>query len=194
MTDTTILLVDKDEIVRLDLRDLLRGMGYQVLADASDARRAISLARRLRPNLVIMGVHLAGDMDGIDATAVLASEQVAPVLLLASQSDADLARRAAEAGAAGFLLKPVDEDSLQPAIEVAVSRFRQFCLLENRVNSLLEELETSKAVERAKAVLMKQHRLTEEEALARIQQASSSTKKSIRAVAEAIILAQRLGA
>jgi AmiR/NasT family two-component response regulator len=194
MTDTTILIVDKDAIMLLDLRDLLQRMGYQVVGEALDARGAIKLARQLGPSLVIMGVQLAGDMDGIDATAVLASEQVAPVLLLTSLSDANLARRAAEAGATGYLLKPFDEDSLRPAIEVSISRFRQIRLLENKVNHLLEELETNKLVERAKGVLMNQHKLTEEEALARIQQVCNSTNKSMRAVAEAIVLAQRIGA
>jgi response regulator NasT len=194
ISGTTILIVDEDSILRLDLRDLLQAMGYLVIGEARDGQSAITMARSLHPDLVIMGVRLVGDMDGVGVAAMLTSERIAPVLLLSHFSDAPLARRAAEAGVAGYVLKPVDEGNLYPAIELAISRFRQIQSLENKIRYLLDELETTKLLERAKGVLMKQHQLTEEEALARIENVCSNSKKSIRVVAEAIILTQRLGA
>src|SRR5207248_7718339 len=126
------------------------------------------LARKLRPDLVIMDVRLPGNIDGIDAVALLAAERIAPVLLLTGFSDADLAHRAAEAGAAGYVLKPFDEDNLRPAIEIALSRSRQIMGLEQKVMDLLEELEMRKLIEHAKGMLMQEHALTADEALSRM--------------------------
>ena len=118
--NTSVVIVDDDAILRLDLRDLLQTMGYHVIGETRDARAAINIARRLRPDLVIMDVRLPGNMDGVDAAAVLTAERIAPVLLLSGFSDAEVAHRAAEAGAAGYVLKPFHEDNLRPAIEIAL--------------------------------------------------------------------------
>jgi two-component system, response regulator PdtaR len=194
MTDTSVVIADDDAILRLDLRDLLHTMGYRVVGETSDAPAAVDLARKLRPDLVIMDVRLPGNMDGIDAVALLAAERIAPVLLLTGFSDAELAHRAAEAGAAGYVLKPFDEDNLRPAIEIALSRSRQIMGLEQKVMDLLEELETRKIIEHAKGMLMHEHALTADEALSRMQKASIDSHKTMREVAEAIILAAGIGA
>src|SRR4051794_30815647 len=97
-TDIGVLIVDDDPIFCLDLRDLLGTMGYLVVGEAGDARRASALARKLRPDLVIMDVRLPGDMDGIAAAEILTAEQTAAVLLVTGYSDPDLAQRAAAAG------------------------------------------------------------------------------------------------
>lgn len=191
---TTVLIIDGDAIVRIDLRDLLETMGYRVIGEADDAQGAITMASRLHPDLVIMGVRLAGDMDGVDAAAVLTSKRVAPVLLLSHFGDARLVHRAAVAGAAAYVLMPFDEDSLRPAIEIALSRWRKIESLEQKVIDLTEELETRKVVELAKSVLMRQYALTEDEAFKRMTRVSAESHKTMRAVAEAIILAQGLSA
>ncbi|MFL5734806.1 MAG: ANTAR domain-containing response regulator [Chloroflexia bacterium] len=194
MIDTSIVIVDDDAILRLDLRDLLQIMGYQVVGETWEARTAIKLAYKLRPDLVIMDVRLPGNMDGIDAAAELNARRIAPVLLLTGFSDPELIHRAAEAGAAGYTLKPFDEDHLRPAIEIALSHSRQIRSLEQKVRDLLEELETRKIVEHAKSMLMREHHLTEDEALSRMQKASDLSHKTMREVAEAVILAADIGA
>ena len=192
MIETSVVTVDDDAIVRLDLRDLLRTMGYQVVGEAGDAQSAINLTRKLRPDLVIMDVQLPGEMDGIDAAAVLTAQRTSAVLLLAALSDSNLAQRAAEAGATGYLLKPFSEDELRPAIEIALSRSRQIQALEKKVIDLIEELETHKIIEHARGMLMHEHNLTADEALSRMEKASTNSLKPMRAIAEAIILAGQI--
>jgi response regulator NasT len=188
-----VLIADEDAIARLDLRDLLKTMGYRVVGETRDGPSAIAMASKLRPDLVIMAVPLAGEMDGIDAAAALTDRRVAPVLLLSHFCDPLLAHRAAEAGAAGYVLKPFAEDNLRPAIEIALSRSRRIKALEEKVLELLEEMETRKVVEEATGMLMREHALSEEEAIRRMERAGAESRKTMRAVAEAIILAQRLG-
>src|SRR3954451_18555296 len=96
MMQTSVVIVDDDAILRLDLSSMLEAMGYRVVGQAADAQHAISLARKLRPDLVIMDIKLRGEVDGIAATQILMAEQIAPVLLLTGYSDSELAGRAAE--------------------------------------------------------------------------------------------------
>jgi response regulator NasT len=188
-----VLIVDDDPIFRLDLRDLLRMMGYFVVGEAGDAQCAIALARKLRPDLVIMDVRLPGEMDGIAAAETLTTEQSAAVLLVTGCSDVDLAQRAAAAGATGYVLKPLTEDMLRPAMHIALASFRHIQALQQEVLGLREEQETRPLIERARDVLMSEYHLSAEEASARIRSASTMAGKSPRAVAEAIILAQEVG-
>jgi response regulator NasT len=192
-TEIGVLIVDDDPIFRLDLRDLLRMMGYFVVGEVGDAQRAITLARKLRPDLVIMDVQLPGEMDGIAAAEILTGEQGTAVLLLTGYSNTDLAQRAAAAGVTGYLVKPVTPDTLQPAIHVALSSFGQIQSLQQEMLGLREEQETRQIIEQATNLLMIEHHLSEEEALARIRIASTTARKSPRAIAEAIILARHVG-
>src|SRR6476620_10580248 len=139
MAQTRLIIVDDDSIIRLDLRELLKGMGYNVIGEAADATSAINLARDIRPDLVIMDIRMPGDLDGIDAAATLTAEGVAPVLLLTAFSDPDLVRRATEAGVVGYLLKPFSEGELRPAIEVTLARFREFQEMAKDAHDLREQ-------------------------------------------------------
>jgi len=176
----------------MDLREMLTNLGYLVVGDVGDGRSAVNLAKELRPDIVIMDIKMP-DMDGIEAARILTEERIAPVLLLSAYSQQELVTKAREAGVAGYLVKPFRESDLTPAIEVALSRFTEFRTLEREVGDLRETLETRKIVERAKGILMDNQNLNEAEAFRRIQKMSMNNRKSMRTVAEAIILAHQVG-
>jgi response regulator NasT len=90
----------------------------------------------------------------------------------------------------GYLVKPFKPSDLAPAIEVARSRFEQNKALNKEIDSLAGRLEARRLVEQAKGVLMKNEGITEDEAYRRIQQQSMNARKSMKEVAEAIIIAQ----
>jgi response regulator NasT len=97
--------------------------------------------------------------------------------------------KAANAGVFAYLVKPFKPSDLTPAIEVAHSRFEQNRQLMSEISGLTERLEARKAVDRAKGILMAAENITEAEAYRRIQQQSMNMRKSMREVAEAIIVA-----
>ena len=132
------------------------------------------------------------DMDGIEAAQILTGERIAPVLLLSAYSQQELVQRARQAGVAGYMVKPFRESDLAPAIEVVLARFSEFRAMEREVGSLQEALETRKLVERAKGILMDTQGLSETEAFRKIQKMSMNNRKSMRAVADAIILAHQV--
>jgi response regulator NasT len=184
--------VDDESIIRIDLREMLSNLGYLVIGEVGDGRSAVNLARELRPDLVIMDIKMPG-MDGIDAAEILTEEKIAPVLLLTAYSQKELVSRARQAGVVGYLVKPFRESDLSPAIEVALARFAEFRAMESEVGDLQEALETRKFVERAKGILMDTQGLPEADAFRKIQKMSMNTRKPMKEVAEAIILAHEAG-
>jgi response regulator NasT len=190
---TRIIIADDESLIRRDLREMLTEQNYLIVGEASDGRTAVELARELKPDLVIMDIRFEGDdFDGIDAASLLTAEELAPVLLLSAYSQQDLVARAKEAGVVGYLVKPFSEADLAPAIETALERFNEFRALKKESKDLRRTLETRKAVDRAKGLLMDKEGMSEREAFRRIQKLSMDSRKSMRVVAEAIVLAHQI--
>ncbi len=188
MRKVRIIIAEDDPIIRIDLREMLTNLGYLVVGEAGDGRSVVNMARELRPDLVIMDIKMP-DMDGIEAARILTQEDIAPVIFLTAYSQKELVDQAKEAGVVAYLVKPFRESDLAPAIEIALARFEQFRALKKEVADLKEALETRKLVERAKGILMDTQGLSEAEAFRRIQKLSMDTRKPMKEVAEAIILA-----
>ncbi len=188
MTKRRIVIAEDEPLARLDLGQMLENLGHEVVGQAGDGRTAVDLARELTPDLVIMDIKMPGEIDGLGAAGLLAEERVAPVLLLTAFSDQEFIDGARDAGVMGYLVKPYGENQLAPAIEVALARFGEFTQLQQELGSTKEALITRKIVERAKGVLMDTAGLKESEAFHRIQRLSMNSRKSMREVAEAILL------
>lgn len=186
-----VLIADDDPIIRLDLKQMLENLGYEVVAEAGDGQTAVELARQHKPDICIVDVKMPV-MDGIEAATILSEEGIAPAMLLTAYSDTELVNRATAAGVFAYLVKPFKPSDLPPSIEVARSRYEQNQALAKEVGNLQERLETRKLVDRAKGILMKANDIDEAEAYRRIQVQSMNLRKSMREVAEAIILAQNV--
>jgi response regulator NasT len=191
MESLRIVIADDEPIIRLDLRKTLENMGHQVVGEAGDGAKAVEVARELKPDIIILDIKMP-EMDGIEAAKVVTTESIAPVLLLTAYSQKDLVDRAKDAGVFAYLVKPFKEADLLPAMEIAISRYEEFVELENEVTDLENKLDTRKAVDRAKGILMDQYGLKEQEAFRRIQVQSMNTRKSMREIAEAIIIAHNV--
>jgi AmiR/NasT family two-component response regulator len=186
-----IVIAEDESVNRVDLEEELEQQGYEVVGAAADGEAAVNLTRELRPDVVLMDIKMP-KMDGIEAAETLTREKLAPVLLFTAYSDDELIERARAAGVVHFVTKPWREKDLKPAIEIALSRFSEFRAMENKVKDLEEALATRKVVEKAKGVLMEKYKLSENEAFKRIQRLSMNNRKSMREVAEAILLAEEL--
>ena len=190
-TAPRIVIADDEPLIRLDLREMLTELGYDVVGEAGDGQAALELARKLLPDLVIMDIRMPG-VDGIAAAEELTREKIAPVVLLTAYSDQGLVERAKDAGVVGYVVKPFRQTELLPVIELSIARFDEFRSLEREVGDLKEALETRKLVERAKGILMETHGLRESEAFHRIRKTSMDARKSMKEVAEAVLLAHEM--
>ncbi|MBV9120149.1 MAG: response regulator [Chloroflexi bacterium] len=191
VADTRVVIADDESVIRMDLKEMLQGLGYVVAGEAGDGESAVKLARELKPDLVIMDIKMPG-IDGIQAAQMLTEDRIAPVLLLTAFSQKELIDGAKDAGVVGYIVKPFRETELVPAIEVALARFQEFRQLESEIGDLRETLETRKLIERAKGILMDGQGLTEADAFRKIQRLSMNSRKSMKEVAEAIVLAQQV--
>lgn len=181
-----VLIAEDEALIRLDLREMLQEEGFDVVGEAADGEQAVDLAVELNPDLVICDIKMP-KMDGIAAAAQIAEKRIAPVVILTAFSQRDLIERARDAGAMAYLVKPFQKRDLLPAIEMATSRFAEIRALESEVTDLRERLEARKLIERAKGVLMTEHRMTEPEAFRWIQRAAMDNRTSMRAVAELVL-------
>ncbi|MGB3484426.1 MAG: ANTAR domain-containing response regulator [Mycobacterium sp.] len=185
-TPHRVLIAEDEALIRLDLAEMLREEGYDVVGEAGDGQEAVELAEQLKPDLVIMDVKMPR-RDGIDAAAEIASKRIAPIVVLTAFSQRDLVERARDAGAMAYLVKPFSINDLIPAIELAVSRFSEVSLLEREVASLSDRLETRKLVERAKGLLQSKQNMSEPEAFKWIQRAAMDRRTTMKRVAEVIL-------
>lgn len=188
MQKLRILLADDEALIRLDLREMLTEAGNEIVGEAANGQEAVQLAQELHPDIVIMDVKMPV-MDGLTAAQQITEAEIAPVLLLTAYSQQDIVARATEAGVIAYLVKPVREQQLFPAIEVAVSRFRAWQELGRELDELKESLATRKLVDRAKGILMTAHKMTEQEAYRKMQQFSMAKRISLKKLAEEIIAA-----
>src|SRR2546423_248136 len=188
MTPGRVLIADDEPVIRMDLKAMLEELGHEVVGEADNGETACYLARSLKPDLVILDVMMPR-VNGLQAAATISSERIAPVLLLTAYSEAPLIEEATRAGVLAYLVKPFRKQELQPAIEIAIARCRELAALEGEIETLQDQMETRKLVGRAKAILMERQGLAEREAFRRLQAQSLAMNKSLREIADAIILA-----
>lgn len=188
MDSLRILIADDESLRVMSLKGQLETIGHKVVAEASNGKEAVHLAQELKPDLAILDIKMP-ELDGIEAAKQIMAERPIPIILLTAYSEQELAQRAAEANVSAYLMKPVSEHDLLPAIALAVQRFKEFQALHQEVDNLRDALETRKLVERAKGILMRRLNLTEEEAFRRMQRRSQNENKKLGEIAQAIITA-----
>ncbi|MBC7326953.1 response regulator [bacterium] len=182
-----ILIADDEAVVRMDLHEMLEESGYEVVGEASNGKRAVELGKELKPDLAILDIRMP-EMSGLECAEILMEEGIA-TLILTAYTDREFVERAKEAGVLAYLVKPFTKESLVPAIEMAMARFRELQELRKEVSSLKEALEARKLVERAKGLLMKHLGISEEDAYRYLQKRSMEYRKPLKEIAQAIIIA-----
>jgi response regulator NasT len=183
---TRILVAEDEALIRLDLAEMLGEAGYEVVGQASNGEQAVEMARELWPDLVIMDVKMPV-MDGISAAEEIGAAKICPVVMLTAFSQTELVERARDAGVMAYIVKPFTAADLGPAIDIARSRWTEMKALEGEIADLGERLETRKAVDRAKGILMKKLKISEAEAFRWIQKTAMDRRLGMKEVADAVV-------
>jgi response regulator NasT len=181
----TILVADDEALIRMDLKEMLAEKGHTIV-EAKDGNEAVALAESHPVDLVILDIKMPG-LDGLAALGRINANRMVPAIMLTAYSQPELVSQAVDLGVFAYLVKPVKENDLLPALEVAVARAEEYRTLQREVHDLKDSIEVRKLVERAKGVLMQSFNLTEPEAFRRIQKLSMDSRKSMREIAEAIL-------
>ncbi len=181
-----VVIAEDEAIIRLDLRETLEEEGYEVVGETGRGDQAVELVRELKPDLAILDIKMP-HMDGLEAARLITTERICGVLMLTAFSQREVVEDARDAGALAYLVKPFQKSDLIPAIEVAIGRFRELQQLSSEVDTLGEQLESRKVIDRAKGVLIDQHGLSEHDAFTFIQRTAMSERSRMRDVADRIL-------
>ncbi|HBR18297.1 MAG: Fis family transcriptional regulator [Deltaproteobacteria bacterium RIFCSPLOWO2_12_FULL_43_16] len=188
MQNRKIIVVDDNQDQRFVLKGLLTDIGCEVIGEGKSGLEAVELLQKLSPDAILMDVKLPG-MDGIEAAMAINKLKPTPVILLTAKKDEETIKRAVEAGIMAYLVKPIREEDLLPAIELAISRFREFQVVRKENIDLRESIEARKTIERAKGLLMEKEGLSESDAFSRIQKISMDRRRPMKEIAEILITA-----
>jgi len=187
-----VLVVDDHAPSRAAVAEAVGAQGGTVVGNGSRVEDAVRLVDKHRPDVVLLAVGLP-DGDGIEAARRVMAGLPCPIVLLTSHTDPGITAGAVEAGVLGFLVKPLRPEELAPALDVAVSRFRELEAVRKENEALKQKLESRKLVDRAKGILMTRMGLTEPEAFRRIQKTAMDSRKTMAEVAQALLLTNTMG-
>ena len=180
-----IMIADDEAVIRMGLKAMLTSLGHQVAGTAANGDDALKKSRSLKPDLLLLDIKMPGQ-DGLAVAETLAAEMPLPILMLTAYTEKVLIERAANAAVMGYLVKPINEEKLGPAIEVAVARFGTMQATAREAYKLRGQLETRELVDAAKRILIATG-LSEAEAYQRMQMTARAKRRSMRQVAEAVI-------
>lgn len=181
-----IVIADDEALICMDLREMLEEAGHEVVGIGSDGVEALNLVKEKKLDLAILDVKMPR-LDGIQAARMIAHDNLAPVVLLTAFGDEDMIEKAKKSMVFGYVMKPVEEKTLFPAIQIAVSQYRQKKDMVDRVKNMERELAARKIVDRAKGLLMDYYHITEEDAYRRMQQTSMKRGITIADVAQKVV-------
>jgi two-component system, response regulator PdtaR len=181
-----VVIAEDEAIVRLDLKEILEEEGYEVVGETGRGDEAVKLVQELAPDLAILDIKMPGQ-DGLAAAREITAEQRAAVLILTAFSQRNLIEEARDAGVLAYLIKPFQRSELIPAIEVALGRFNEMRALKAEVDDLEEQLQTRRALDRAKGILMDECGMKEGDAFSFIQQRAMQERSKMKVIAERVI-------
>jgi response regulator NasT len=184
-----IVVADDEPDMRDYFRKCLTRLGHQVVGVAQNGRELVEMCRGLQPDLVITDIKMP-EMDGIDAASCIYKEKPVPVILVSAFHDPELITRAEADHILGYLVKPIKQADLEPAMALAMRRFEQFEALRQETADLRQALEDRKVIERAKGILMKRSSLDEPEAFRRLQKLASEKSRKLVDIAQMILIAE----
>lgn len=183
-----VVIADDEPITRMDIKEILEEKGYQVIGEAADGFDAVEICKEKKPELVLMDIKMPL-LDGLSAARIMMEEHVdAAIVLLTAYSEREFIDSAKELGVSGYLVKPIDEKSLIPSIELAVARNKEMRRLQRDIAKVSERLENRSIIEKAKGRIMERDGLSEQEAYDFIRKLSLTKGMSMRRVAEILLL------
>lgn len=191
MGKSRIMVVEDESILRMDIKEMLKEAGFDVVAEANSGDTAIELAALHKPDLIVMDVKMP-KMNGIKAGRIIYQAYQIPVLLLTAYSERDLVEEAKNAHILGYLVKPISERDLIPAVEIAMAQANRLKALTNDIKKMEEKIEDQKTIQRAKGILMEVYQVSEEQAFKMLRSYSMNHGKTLKSVSDYIILHREL--
>ncbi len=183
------VIADDEVLIRMYIREILESNGYEVVGEAEDGLDAVTVCRKNRPDFVILDLNMPV-MTGLEAARVINEEHLAGfIVVLTAYRDKDMAEQAVNMNVMGYVVKPVDEVTLIPAIKVAEHEYLQMEEIKREFDRTKETLNDRKYIERAKGLIMEKRGMTEKEAFGYIRRLSMDKGEPMAEVAKTLLKA-----
>jgi len=186
-----ILLAEDEYLVLIGLVTSLKKLGHEIVGEASDGEELVKMALKSKPDLIITDINMPL-LDGIEALKKINKQMFIPSIIISGYHDPELIERATKQGIFSYLVKPVDICNLKVAIDVAISKFKEFERIKCKLDRTEKSLEERKYIEKSKGILMDRFHLSEDEAMKRLQKMSKDSNKKMVDIAKEIINANKL--
>lgn len=184
----SIIIVDDEPIIRMDISEILQAEGYNVVGEAADGFSAIELCKKHNPDLVIMDIQMP-ILDGLKASKRISMENLAGgILLLTAFSSSDFIEKAKKVGAYGYLVKPLDKKSFIPTIEMCLSKANELKQVKVNLDKMALKLNERKVIDKAKGILMEELNINEDDAYKFIRKLSMDKRCSMIEIAKTVII------
>ncbi len=181
-----IAIAEDEPLMRNYLDETLTLLGYRVLCKVGTGRELVEACKEHHPDLVITDICMP-DMDGLDAAQEVYDREPVPVIVISGYHDPEVIARAEKKHILAYLVKPIKQEDLEPAITIAMTRFQEFRELRQETDNLRQALEDRKLIERAKGVIMKQRKIDEAEAFRRLQKIARDKNRKLVEIAQMIL-------
>jgi two-component system, response regulator PdtaR len=186
-----VVVAEDEYLVLMGIKEMIQELGHEIVGEATNGKKAIQVVLANKPDLLIIDINMPV-LDGIEAIKKINQKYTLPSIVVTGYYNNELINRAKEAGAFSYLVKPIDEKDLKPAIELAIARYNEFLSLRIELEETQEALETRKYIERAKGILMDKFALKESKAMKMLQKKSRNSNKKLVVIAKEIIEADEL--
>jgi response regulator NasT len=186
-----IAVAEDEPDMREYLEKTLPLLGHEVVSAARTGRELVEQCRAVHPDLVITDIKLP-QMDGLDAAREIFTERATPIIVISAYHDEDLVERAETEHILAYLVKPIKEADLRPAINLAMKRFEQFQALQKEASDLRQTLEDRKVIERAKGILMRRAGVDEESAFRRLQKLATDRRAKLAEIARMVLAVEQV--
>ncbi|MTI58445.1 MAG: response regulator [Firmicutes bacterium] len=186
-----VVVAEDEYMVLMGIKEMVQELGHEIIGEATNGKKAVEITLKEKPDLLIIDINMPV-LDGIDAIKKINELYPMPSIVVTGYYNKELIDRAKKAGAFSYLVKPIDEKDLQPAIEMANARFEEFLTLRKELQETQAALEARKYIEKAKGILMDKYNIKESQAMKTLQKKSRNNNKKLVVTAKEIIKADKL--
>ena len=183
-----VVVVEDETLTRIDLVEILKENGYDVVGEASDGIEAVEVCKKLQPDIVLLDIKIPY-ISGLKVANILKEEGFQGcVIILTAYNIAEYIQEASNTIVMGYVLKPIDEPVFIERLNMIYKNYKLYNDLKKEVEETKKKLEERKIIERAKGIIMAKYSLKEEEAYKKLRDLSMQKRINMSKLADIVIM------